>query len=108
MYCMKIKGSAIKIGETIHWGRSIHACLINEAFDLGLFPKATEGEMTNEDWQHFYNSTEYDEGFVLEDGTFVDRYEAADIALSENQIDSKQDCYRENELHLPDIHCTLA
>ena len=105
---MKIKGSAIKIGETVHWGTSIHACLFNDAFDLGLFPKPTPEEMTHEDWEKFYLTVGYEEGFVLEDGTFVDRFVAADIALAENQIDSKQDCYRSNELHLPDVYGCLA
>jgi hypothetical protein len=104
---MKIKGSAIKIGETVHWGTSIHACLVNEAFDMGLFPKLTAEEMTDADWTYFYGMG-YEEGFVLEDDTFVDRFEAAKIAVKEKQIDCIGECYREKELHLPDVCWSLA
>ena len=105
---MKIKGSAIRIGEFVHWGITIHTCLLSELFDMGRMPKPSVSQMTRDDWDYIYMDIGYEEGFVLEDDSFVDRYEAANIAVETQQIESKAECYRRDELHLPDVYHALA
>ena len=97
---MRITAAAIKIKETIVSSCTIHACLWLEAFRRGLLPQRTEHEMTQDDWRTVWLVWGVQEGFLCDTGEFVDREQAAIIALANGQA---TETYRQQELHFPDV-----
>lgn len=104
MSARKVHLPAIKIGERIITGGSIHSCLWVQAFDEGLLPKPDVELMTAEDWEQTYCTIGAEEGFVDADGVFMDREEAYWLANSNGQCEpgnNHDDKYK--QLHAPDI-----
>ena len=99
---MKIKGAAILLNGSIHWGTTFHASLWFELFELGKMPKAHESQMTKEDWAMVWLKWGAQEGFVTTDDEFMDREQAAELALQNGQAYDGS-TYRPNELHVPDL-----
>jgi hypothetical protein len=99
---MKITGAAIHINGKMVTGSVLHASLWADAFSLGLLPKRHETEMTQDDWRTVWLEWGTQEGFVLDSGEFVDREQAAEIALGNGQV-ARDYISIPNELHVPDI-----
>lgn len=98
---MKIIAAAIKVKGTIYSAGTIHACIWCDLFKDGIMPKRSESAMAHADWELVWFEWETEEGFLTDTGEFLNREQAAELALANGQADS---CYRPNELHFPDVY----
>lgn len=99
---MRIESTALKIGKTILDGYCLHACLWVNAFDQGLLPRRREQDMTEQDWHTVWHDLETQEGFVTDAKEFLDREQAYQLAIDNEQVTAGNTCYP-HELHAPDV-----